>query len=200
MVNNSKSGRNLRALVESALLIAVGFVLSYVSFSIPWVQGGSVTPLSMLPIMIIGIRHGLKWGLCSALVYSGLQMLQSFAASVAWLPSPSFSTLTSLVLLDYVIAFSVLGLSGLFKNKKNGLLYAIPLCITLRFLCHFISGLVIWNVFAEAGQPVWLYSLIYNGSYMGPELVLTMVVGAVLCSTAPFLLTVEPISTTTSES
>jgi len=176
-----KSRERLRALVESALLIAIGFVLSYVTlFKMP--QGGSVTPLSMLPLLMIGLRHGLKWGLAGGLVYAGLQMIQEFWPP----PTGTVSGYIAVVALDYIAAFTVLGLSGLFRGKQYGLLYAAPLCILLRFICHFISGIVVWNVYAGE-LPVWLYSLTYNGSYIAIELVMTMAAGAVLCRTAPML-------------
>jgi len=189
MVNNSKSRQHLRALVESALLVAIGFVLSYFRFGVPWVQGGSVTPFSMLPILMIGLRHGLKWGLGGGFVYACLQMLQQFWPP----PTGTVEGYIAVVMLDYILAFSVLGLSGLFKGKKFGLLYAAPLCLTLRFLCHFVSGIIVWGIYAE-DMPVWLYSLVYNGSYMGPELVLIMVVGAVLCTTVPMLFNVSEVA------
>jgi len=180
-MENSKSGKNLRALVESALLVALGFVLSYFTlFKLP--QGGSVTPFSMMPIMMIGLRHGLKWGLAGGFIYAGLQMLQQFWPP----PTGTVEGYIAVVMLDYIVAFSVLGLSGFFKGKNYGLVIAAPICLFLRFMSHFISGLVVWSVFAGE-LPVWLYSLTYNGSYMGLELVLTMVVGVVLCRTAPIL-------------
>ena len=148
MVNNSKSRENLRALVESALLVAIGFVLSYITpFRLPW--GGSVTPLSMLPILMIGVRHGLKWGLLGGFVYACLQMIQQFWPP----PTGTVEGYIAVVMLDYVVAFSALGLSGLFRGKKFGLLIAAPLCLTIRFASHFVSGIVVWGVFAE-GMPV----------------------------------------------
>ena len=186
-MENSKSRENLRALVESAILIALGFVLSYFTlFRLP--QGGSVTPFSMLPIMMIGLRHGVKWGLLGGFVYAGLQMLQQFWPP----PSATIEGYTAVVMLDYILAFTALGLSGLFKGKQYGLLYAAPICLILRFLCHFVSGIIVWGVFAPEGVQIWIYSLTYNGTYMGLELVLTMVVGAILCRTAPILFNVNP--------
>lgn len=180
-MNTTNSRDNLRAMVESSLLVAVGFVLSYITlFKMP--QGGSVTPLSMLPILMIGIRHGLKWGLTGGFVYACLQMIQQFWPP----PTGTVPAYIAVVTLDYIAAFTVLGLSGFFISKKYGLLYAIPLCLLLRFVCHFVSGIVIWNIYA-GDMPVWLYSLSYNGSYMGIEIAITMTVGALLCKTAPFL-------------
>ena len=184
----NKTREKTRALVESALLIAVGFVLSYITlFKMP--QGGSVTPLSMLPLLMIGLRHGSKWGLAGGFVYAGLQMIQDFWPP----PTGTVPGYIAVVGLDYIAAFTVLGLSGLFKGRKYGLIYAAPLCLSLRFICHFISGIVVWGVYAGE-LPVWLYSLTYNGPYMGIELAMTMVVGAVLCKTAPVLFTKTPLS------
>jgi len=181
-MENSKSRENLRALVESSLLVALGFILSYVTpFRLPW--GGSVTPLSMLPILMIGLRHGLRWGLIGGFVYACLQMLQQFWPP----PTGTVEGYIAVVMLDYIIAFTVLGLSGLFKGKRFGLLFAAPLCLTLRYLSHFISGMVVWGVYAD-NMPVWLYSLTYNGSYMIPEIIITTIVSAVLCITAPPIL------------
>ena len=181
MNKNLKKHKELRSLVESSLLIALGFVLSYISlFRLP--QGGSVTPFSMLPILIVGLRHGIKWGVGSGFVYSGLQMLQQFYPP----PTATVAGYISVIMLDYIAAFTVLGLSGLFKGRQYGLLYAVPICLILRFISHFASGIIVWNIYAGE-LPVWLYSLTYNGSYMGIELALTMIAGAVLCRTAPFL-------------
>jgi len=185
IMNNRNSRENLRALIESALLVAIGFVLSWITRFIPMLtlpQGGSVTPVSMLPILMIGLRHGTKWGICGGILYSCLQMLQQFWPP----PSGTAAAYISVVMLDYILAFSVLGLSGLFRGKRNGMMYAAPLCIFLRFLCHFVSGVVIWSVYA-GDQAAWLYSLIYNGSYMGAELAVTTIVGIILCKSAPIL-------------
>jgi len=177
----NKSREHLRSLVESAVLIAVAFVLSYVTL-IKMPQGGAVTPVSMLPLLMVGLRSGLKWGLGAGFVYAGLQMMQEFWPP----PTATVQGYVAVVMLDYVAAFTVLGLSGLFRGKKYGLLYAAPLCLLLRFLSHFFSGVVVWGIYA-GDLPVWLYSLTYNGSYMGVELVMTMLVGAILCKTAPEL-------------
>ena len=188
-INKENSRNNVRALVESSLLVAIGFVLSFVShlIGLRMPQGGSFTILSMLPILIIGLRHGLKWGCAGGFVYACLQMLQDF-----W-PPPTGTVFgyICVIMLDYIIAFTVLGLSGLFRGRRYGLLYAAPLCCFLRFVSHFISGIVIWNIY-KGELPVWLYSLSYNGSFMGFELLTTMVAGAILCKTAPFILALHP--------
>ena len=179
-----QSHNNIRALVESSLLVAIGFALSFIShlIGLRMPQGGSFTLLSMLPILIIGLRHGLKWGCGGGFVYACLQMLQDF-----W-PPPTGTVFgyICVIMLDYILAFTVLGLSCLFRGRRYGLLFATPICCFLRFLCHFASGIVIWNIYSGE-LPVWLYSLTYNGSYMGFELITTMAAGAILCKTIPFI-------------
>jgi len=181
-MSNTQSSENLRALVESALLVAIGFVLSFITI-IRMPQGGSVTPLSMLPLLIIGLRHGLKWGLCGGLVYAGLQMLQGLWAP----PSGTAAAWISMLMLDYVVAFTVLGLSGLFRDRRYGALIAVPVCLGLRFLSHFISGVVIWGNYLDADS--WIFSLVYNGAYMGPEIIFTFIGSAILLKAAPVIFT-----------
>jgi thiamine transporter len=81
------------------------------------------------------------------------------------------------VLLDYVLAFTVLGTAAFFgkplKDRRAAAALGASSVVFLRFLCSFISGIVIWGSYAPAGTPVWLYSLTYNGSYMLPELIIT---------------------------
>ncbi|MCL2085278.1 MAG: energy-coupled thiamine transporter ThiT, partial [Oscillospiraceae bacterium] len=107
-------------------------------------------------------------------------------ALFAWTKTPAafFAALA----LDYILAFGVLGLSFLFRRSARALLYAVPVCLTLRFLCHLVSGVVIWSEYA-GDMNVWLYSLIYNGSFMGIELVFTMAAAFALWKTAPRLVT-----------
>ena len=178
-----RSALNIRAMVETALFVAMAFVLALIKLpSLP--QGGTVTVLSMLPIIMIGIRRGTLWGLGGAVVYAGIQML---GGGFYPPPTPDFMGFLLVILLDYVIAFGVLGLSGLFSRRKYGLVYGSAVCIALRFLCHFTSGMVIWGVYAE-DVPVWIYSLVYNGSYMGIELLATTAAAFLLCKTVPKLL------------
>ena len=181
-----KRRENIRALVETAMMVALAYILSLIIlFRMP--QGGSVTPISMLPILIIGIRHGLKWGLMGGLVFACLEMITAF-----WPPPiPTVTAYIAVVLLDYLVAFTVLGLSGLFKGKRYGLMYAAPICIFLRFLCHFFSGIFVWSEapFAQAftSGDIWLFSLIYNGSYMGIELIMVTIVSIIICTVAPVI-------------
>lgn len=171
-----------RILTECALMIAIGTILSQIKiFTMP--QGGSVTLLSQLPFILVGFRHGAKWGLMTGFANSLLQMLTGF-----WMPpAGTVSALIGCVLLDYVLAFSLLGIAGVlakpFKSEPVGVAVGTAGVCFLRFLCSFISGFWLWGSYQSSyewatGLPVWLYSLIYNGSYMGAELIIT-VIGAV---------------------
>ncbi len=176
--------QNTRRLTESAIMIALASVLSViVLFQLP--QGGTITPASMVPIILISMKYDVKWSMITSLVYAGIQMLLGFYAP----PTPNFINFLLVILLDYVIAFGVLGLAGTFgrafKNPVGRIIFGSTVVIALRFLCHFLSGIIIWNSYAPAGQPVWLYSLGYNGSYMLGELIVSVIVVAVL---SPFLI------------
>ena len=172
----------IRMLCECAILLALAVALSYVKlFTLPF--DGSITLLSMLPIAIAAIRFGVGQGLFVAFAYSWFQILQG--GVFAWGLTPVM--LIGSLLLDYILAFTVLGLAGIFKKKGVwGMISGIALVCALRFLIHFLAGIILWANFAEfvafgqewINRPV-LYSLVYNGGYMLPETVLT-VVGAIL--------------------
>ncbi|MBR5239801.1 MAG: energy-coupled thiamine transporter ThiT [Clostridia bacterium] len=171
-----------KKLTTCALLIALATVLMWVSKLIPapWLQGGSITIASMVPIVIAGILFGTKWGLSASIAYAIIQMLFGFYPP----PTQTFGYFVLVVLLDYVIAFGVLGLSGFFYKLFGKKGWAIPvsaaIVTTLRYVCHILSGILIWGVYAEAGQSVFEYSLIYNGTYMIPEIIITTVVTALI--------------------
>lgn len=163
-----------RRLAESALMLALATILSKLAvFSLPF--GGSVTLFSQVPIILISYRYGIKWGLKAGLAMSVLQLILgldnfSYVSGIA--------SLLTVALADYLVAFSALGLGGLFKNKIKNNVLAISLgsalATLIRFICHFISGVTVWKEYAE-GAPVVEYSLKYNGGYMLPELIITLV-------------------------
>ena len=163
--------KNLRTMVTCAILIAMGTVLSLLKvWEMP--LGGSVTPLSMLPICLAGLMFGAKWGFGTAFVYSVLQLLTS--SVFAWGLTPV--VLVVAILFDYIVAFSVLGVTGFFaKRGKWWMILGIFIAILLRMVCHYITGVTIWkSSMPEDWNNVWLYSLAYNGAYMLPETVFTM--------------------------
>lgn len=165
--------QNLRIMVQCAILIAMSTVLSMIPiYKAPY--GGSVTLLSMLPICLAGLLNGPKWGLGSAFVYSVTQLLLGIS-DLAYLPSAA--ALITAILFDYIIAFSVLGLTGFFKGKRKAvILISIAAACILRMICHYITGVTIWAEFMpEEFTNVWIYSLVYNGAYMLPETIFTVV-------------------------
>lgn len=178
-----KQKRKTQVLSECAVMLALAFVLSYVRI-ITMPMEGSVTLLSMLPIVILSVRHGTRWGLGSAFVYAVLQLIQSVTIGglFSWGLSPA--ALIGCIVLDYLLPFTLLGLAGIFKKGGTpGVLLGTALVITLRYLCHVLSGAVIFAIVTEKvdlfGSEVvftnpWLYSICYNGFYLLPELILTL--------------------------
>ena len=164
-------GKSTRRLVESAVMIAIGTVLSMFPFSAPWAFGGGVTICSMLPLVIIAHRYGTKWGLFTAFVYSVLQLILG-VSNVQFAAGYGFVLAVGVLLLDYILAFTVIGLSacfnGVIKNHLVSIVVGIVFTFALRFVCHFLSGWIIWGVITpnEMGLVAPLYSLIYNGGYM----------------------------------
>lgn len=183
-----------RKLTHSALMIALALVLSMVKlFHLP--NGGSITPASMAPIILIALMYPTKWALFTSFVYSLVQMVEGFYAP----PTQDLLSFVLVILLDYVLAFGVLGCAGLvarrFKaNKVLGASIATLAVIFGRFFCSFLSGILIWSVYAPEGTPVWIYSLGVNGSIMIGEMITTTVVMAVLVKFLPLeKLTAEPL-------
>ena len=181
----SKTYSKTRTLVECALMIALGTVLANIKiFEMP--NGGSITLLSMLPFILVSYRHGTKWGLFTGFVNSLLQMLLGFYAP----PAPGLLPLVGMILLDYVLAFTLLGLAGAiakpFKNRLVGVAVGTAAVCGIRFLCSFLSGVLIWGNLSD-GLPAWTYSLTYNGSYMLPETILTTVAAVLIYKAAPQL-------------
>lgn len=214
-----------RRLVESALMIALATILSMLKiFQLPW--GGSVTLCSMLPMILLSYRYGIRWGAFSSLVYSLLQALlgamdgtftmvalgaESGTYSSGVFVIPYWVAVVGIILLDYVVAFTVLSLGGLFRqdqNKPLGLLKGIVVAGLARYCAHILSGFLFFGTFAswffgEVGSfgemmlgrfsgnlLFFLYSVIYNGCFMLPEILITAVCGYLLARMAPKLLTV----------
>ena len=204
-----QSRQHIHTLCESAILVALAVVLSIASkyllepFLAPLFPfGGSVTLFSMLPICIISIKHGLGWGLGGAFCFSWFQILQG--GVFGWGLTPVM--LIGSLLLDYILAFTVLGLAGIFRNKGvKGMIAGVVLVCALRFVIHFLAGIILWAEFDEfvafgqawVNRPV-LYSLVYNGGYMLPETILT-VAGAVLLFRVPQMRKILKISEKTVE-
>ncbi len=180
---------NTYKLCVSAVLIALSTVLSMLKI-VQMPLGGSVTLLSMLPVALIPLLCGFPFGIVSALVYAGIQIFVD--NPFAWGLTPAI--LIGSIVFDYIVAFGVLSLSGLFAKKGDmGVVLGIVFAIALRFISHFISGFIFFAnleqfyVFGNAfsGQPV-LYSLCYNAFYMVPEMVFTAIGTLIFVKTGGF--------------
>ena len=205
-----------RRLTESAMLLALAIVLELVSkMIIPEMPfGGQVTLVSMLPVVLIAYRHGTKWGFVAAFAYALLEMVLG-AKTVAAAFQPGYfgdGTMVGNALimcgLDYVVAFTVLGLGGIFRDKFRspgvGLMLGAVAALTARYVAHVLSGYILFSGWAEwfftqEGFPAWgaglveslspgmlgfVYSLVYNGMYMVPEIICTAI-AAVLVARVP---------------
>lgn len=194
-----------RRIAESGMLLAIAVVLELLSkMFIPNMPfGGQVTLVSMLPIVLLSYRHGMKWGFASAFAYSLIEMLLGAkTVSAAFLPG-YFGTGAMLLnalamcLLDYVLAFTLLGLGGIFrariKSPSASLACGSLVALAARYLMHILSGFLLFRGYAEwfftqEGFPAWgarlvevlsptalglLYSTVYNGIVMIPEMLLT---------------------------
>lgn len=190
--------RNKRVLllVEIAIFAALGFVLDFVAFKMP--QGGSVS-LVMIPIVLIAFRRGVIAGILTGLLV-GLLQIVSGLISVAPL---SFSFVIMQVILDYLIAYAVVGFAGLmrkqyFSENTKTRMRLITTIVTavfigsfLRYIVHVITGILFFGMYAEEGQNLLIYSGVYNATYMIPVFLLTAVVTSLLFLTAPRLLNPE---------
>lgn len=168
-----------RKLTTCAIMIALASVLSLIPI-VKMPLGGTLTPLSMLPIVLLSILFGLKWGLSSAFLYSVIQLVFGITMDgvLGWGLTPL--ALCGTIFLDYIFAFTLLGFAGAFRQKGLlGNVLGIALVLVGRFACHFLSGGIIFDIWCEWSNA-WLYSLCYNGAYMLPELVLTVIASVLL--------------------
>ena len=201
-----------KRLTESAMLLAVAIVLELISkMFIPELPfGGQVTLVSMLPVVLISYRHGVKWGLVSGVAYALIEMaIGAKTVTAAFQPGyfgDGVMLLNALIMcaLDYLVAFTVLGLGGLFRdrieNRGKALTCGTLVALGCRYLAHILSGYILFSGWAEwfftqEGFPAWgaqlvasmspallglVYSIVYNGMYMLPEMILTAIAAALI--------------------
>ncbi len=218
MNNKEKNALRTRWIAESAIMIALAVVLEFISkMLIPKLPfGGSVTIVSMLPVIFVCWKYGIKKGLVTSFVYSLVEVVMglfSGTITAAFLPVDEdglgVKKAILMLVLDYILAFSVLGLSAMFKKviKKNWLSLALGafVVIFLRYLSHTISGFILYGAWAEwfftdtesgwgtqlgikifnalkdnSKTLAFVYSVVYNGLYMIPEMIITPIVAAII--------------------
>ncbi len=185
MATTQVKNEKLQCMIECAIMIALAFILSKIEF---WHMplGGSVTLLSMLPIVVLSIRRGVKWGLIGGFLYALIKMFLALGEVVGWGLTPI--GLIGCILFDYLIAFTVIGLGGLFRNAgRGGMIAGTALALFLRFCSHLVSGTLIFDIWMpEDWSNPFLYSIAYNGAYMLPELIITVAAVILLSATPAF--------------
>lgn len=171
---NSKSHLRIRALTEGAIFVAAAQILGYIKlFSLP--NGGSIT-LNMLPIFIYCARWGFGYGMLASFVLSLLQLLLDGAYAWGW----------QSIIGDYILAYSLIGLAGLFHKQKYGFFTGTIVGTLARFVCAWIVGATVWGeympdqFFGMTMTSPWFYSALYNGSYLLADMLLCLIVGAIL--------------------
>ena len=219
----SQTKFNTQRLTTSAVMLALAAILAMVCALIPFLNlpfGGGFTVASMLPIVLVSYMYGIKWGLFNASVYSVIQIVMDLylgkGSTIMALFMPNndefmgYGAAVAILIIDYLVAYTVLGFGGLFRNKiKNkalALSLGVVVALSLRYLAHIISGFIFYGAWAEwffsqenfysiggwildsfSGKGLALvYSIFYNGLYMIPEIVIT-VVAAVAISKIPVI-------------
>lgn len=172
-------------LAESAVMLALSIALDFITiWEMP--MGGKVTLLSMLPLCLLAVKYGIKTAVPTAFLYSLYQLITGLAKGNVFPYITTSLMVVICVLFDYIVPFTVLGFAGCFKKFKPakfpeaGALLGIMLVIFIRFCCHYITGVLIWKQWAPEGQSPFIYSLIYNGTYLLPEMILTTVAAGIL--------------------
>ena len=213
--------QKVKRLTVSAMMLALSTVLAVVCAYIPFLNlpfGGGFTVASMLPIVLVSYMYGVKWGFFTSACYSGIQILlsltQGAGGTVMALFMPAGDSFMGygkgvlIILIDYVIAYTVLGIGGIFRNrfksKTAALVLGVVLALSLRYIAHIISGYIFYGAWAEwfftqdgfysvggfildsfSGRMLSLvYSVFYNGLFMIPEIIITSI-AAVAVSRLP---------------
>lgn len=204
-------------------MLALATVLAIVCAYIPFLNlpfGGGFTVASMLPIVIVAYMYGTKWGLFTAGCYSAIQIILSLTQGASgtvmalFMPASDdfmgYGAAVAIVLIDYVFAYTVLGLGGIFRNKIQNktvaLTVGVVFAISLRYILHILSGYIFYGAWAEwffsqegfyaigsfildtfSGEALSIiYSAFYNGLYMIPEIVITAIAAAAV-SPIPYI-------------
>ena len=155
-------------------MIALAEILSFLPlYKLPW--GGSID-LAMLPVILYAVRWGFGAGMVMSFAHGLLQMLFEGGIAIGW----------QSILGDYLVAYAVLGVAGLFRGKFA--IGTVVACL-LRFAVHYVVGATVWAEYMPEvflGLPMvnpWVYSALYNGAYMLPDLVMVLVAGLLLMKT-----------------
>jgi thiamine transporter len=188
--NKKQMSQKVRTLCVSAIMLALATVLSLIKiWQFPW--GGSITLGAMLPIAIVAICYGTGNGLFTAFLFSCIQLFLSLGEIMSW--GLTTEMLIGTIILDYILPYTLIGLSGLFAGKGNkGKICGTVFAILLRYASHVVSGVVLWHSAGMLWEGLnieneWLYSLAYNACYMLPEMIITVVLAWLIVNNKPFM-------------
>lgn len=156
-----------RTLIECAIMLALATVLSLVQvYKLP--TGGSITACSCVPLMLVAYKHKTGYGVFTAFNFSIIQLLLGLS-NLSYCRSPKAAL--ACVILDYILAYTVLGFCAkLSQNPIRGVTEAMA----IRFVCHLLSGVYVWSEYWDSWAS-WSYSIVYNGSYMLVETIITVI-------------------------
>ncbi|MBQ4066089.1 MAG: energy-coupled thiamine transporter ThiT [Clostridia bacterium] len=190
MKNKEKGISVTLRLTESAIMIALATILSLLKLvELPY--GGSITFASMLPILLIAYRHGTAWGLLTAGVHGIMQLLLGTGA-LSYVTG--WASVAAVIILDYFLAFALIGLGGIFRgleNQRTALVLGALLAGLLRYGCHVIAGATVWAGLSIPTADALSYSFVYNATYMLPETIVlclaALYIGGVLNFSSPRL-------------
>ena len=199
-----------KKLIFSAVMLGVATTLELVSGFIPLELpfGGRITIVSMLPIILVSFIYGVKQGIFTGFCFSIIQMLIGMKnVSAFFMPGDSQMVLWKALFvcfMDYILAYSILGFSGILRKKLNNKALGLAVCsilgLSLRYIVHIISGAVFFGAWAEwffsqdgfyaIGETIlknfsgfslaFVYSVFYNGLYMIPEIILTAICSSMI--------------------
>ncbi|ALC91980.1 thiamine biosynthesis protein ThiT [Bacillus sp. FJAT-18017] len=188
-----EQNRKTLFLVEVAVFTAIALLLDYAANILSlkiWPQGGSIS-IAMVPIFLMAYRWGLKGGLLTGFLLGFLQIV----LGQAWIIHPVQGA------LDYVVAYTVVGLAGVFSSsikkaqadsKKTLWIFYMVLGVllgsVLRFIAHYIGGIVFFASSAPEGTPVALFSFLYNGTYMLPNAIISAIAVVLVFGASPRLI------------
>lgn len=193
-MENSSKKNNVKRLVVSAMFIAISVAINeLLKFDLTFIHGGSVTAFSMVPLALIGWTWGIKWGFACGAIMGLIDMFIGGLANFSYVSG--IVAYIVLILFDYIVAYGCAGLVGIVKNKIKNKTVAIGIGATfaclLRFLCHFLTGVTIWADYSENITAVIIGSITYNGAYMLPELIITVIGCVAVINVKPIINSLE---------
>ena len=184
-MTEKKSQTNVRCLTEGGICVALSLVLSYLK--IPVMAGfggfGGSIDFVMIPLIIFAVRWGLSWGIGAGLVFGTLKYILASGFAISWVS----------IIFDYAVAYAFIGFAGLFRRKYKLLPVAALVGCLARFVIHFISGMTVYAQYMPeefmgyTGMTPFIYSLLYNGTYMLPNTIIAIVICSLLIPVMPRL-------------